>query len=646
MQTQRRSQTSFDPRIRGYRFGQILAQANGAAYYAARQDLDTILSKIDANSIDSLAIVPGPFSVRYGPGLSFIGIEAVSPLGNYENGPEFHGRTGLKYQTNGEQWNGRQTFWGGDQDWGFRVGYGHKTGNDYDTGNGDDIPASYKVRDVDASFGLWLTESTKIEIAAIRLDQTDTEFAGQIFDVDFLVTDGYTVRYTMENQTHFDKLVFDAWYNRTRFEGDAQRSGKRRQIPELNDPISDPPPFVGCCRLSFFGFTDVDEMSTGFRTATTWGDSKVDDVQFTLGADLRYQEQELNEFDVFDPTLGGGNANFPIPRSHHSNPGLFADSTVVMTENWTIKAGARVDWVSTDIEGPTEGRSVADLHAVLGNNFDQDFHPFAFYLTSENKLDDHWTFSSGGGYAVRPPTLTELYAVDPFLAILQQGFTQVRGNVNLSAERAWQVDAGLKADYKCWRAGVQGFHSWIYDYITFEARDTTFADNGIENGLGVNFVNTDLATLAGFEAMAEYDWTDMVTPFANMSYVEGRDHRRGDRGVLPGSSEEPLPGIAPLQSRIGFRYHEAADNPRWAIEFAARIVDSQDRIASSLLEQSTPGFTTFELRGYLQASEGLRLTAGVENLGDVRFREHLDLRTGRGVYQPGINGYFGVEWTY
>jgi outer membrane receptor protein involved in Fe transport len=40
------------------------------------------------------------------------------------------------------------------------------------------------------------------------------------------------------------------------------------------------------------------------------------------------------------------------------------------------------------------------------------------------------------------------------------------------------------------------------------------------------------------------------------------------------------------------------------------------------------------------------LTAGVENLGDRFYREHLDLRTGRGVFQPGVNFYVGMRVTY
>jgi outer membrane receptor protein involved in Fe transport len=44
--------------------------------------------------------------------------------------------------------------------------------------------------------------------------------------------------------------------------------------------------------------------------------------------------------------------------------------------------------------------------------------------------------------------------------------------------------------------------------------------------------------------------------------------------------------------------------------------------------------------------KGVLLTAGVENLFNRFYREHLDLRTGVGVYEPGLNGYFGVEMRY
>lgn len=602
-----------------------------------------MLSKIDSRIVQDVIVIQGPYSAIYGPGFSFYDVELLgSP--RFQEGRQVHGSTSLDYQTNGQQLHGRQDLWGGSDSWGFRVGYGHRTGNDYESGDGTQIPSSYKSRDVNATIGMDLSPDSYLEFTYLRLDQTDVEFPAQLFDMDFLVTDGFELTYVLENQAYFDRLALDTWYNRTRFEGNAQRSGKRRQIPDLDDPAVLAP---------FLGFTDADASSTGFRLATSWGTP--DCAQFTAGADLRYLTQTLNEFDI-SPFIGTSfeqhNYNFPIPPSSSANPGLFAEQRLPLNDRLTVKAGVRVDWVSTNasrfVDNHTdyfgEGQP-ADLEQVLGGDFDQQFFPWTVFLSGEFQMNDCWSLVGGAGHGMRPPTLTELYAVYPVLAILQQGLTFVKGDPNLAPEQLWQIDLGIQGDLERFRAQVRGFYAWVQDYITYET-------TGYTPGFGfVQFVNTDLATISGGEAYAEYDWACWLAVFGTMSYVEGRDHTRDGRGVLQPpeynfSDEEPLPGIAPLESRVGLRFHEPDVQQRWAVEFSARIVDNQDRYASSLLEQATPGFTTYDLRGYWQATDSLLLIAGVENLTDKQYREHLDLRTGLGVYQPGRSFYFGTELQY
>lgn len=637
---QRRNPISTDPRIRGYHVGEIMTVADDAYWFPARQDLDTMLSKLDSSIIRDVITIKGPYSARYGPGFAFLDIETIGTP-RYQNGFEWHGRTALNYQTNGEQWYGRQSIWAGDSDWGFRASEGIRSGSDYFAGTGDEIPSSYKMRDLDTAVGMDLTPNSHLEFGYLRLDETDTEYPGQVFDIDFLVTDGFNLRYVVEDQPWFDRFTVDTWYNRTRFEGNAQGAAKRRQLPELNRP------------LNFIGFTDVDEMSTGFRAATTWG--LPDEPQLTFGVDLRYLGTEINERDAADAELFFNPfGNLGIPESHSSNPGLFLEGVLPVDGGLTVTAGTRVDWVSTNIEDKTlDGAwTPSNLAQVLTGNaadvdFDRDFQLFSAFITAEQVLTDAWVLRGGAGYAERPPTLTELYAVDPFLAILQQGFTQVRGNPNLDPERLWQIDLGLHADYPRFRGGITGFHAWVKDYITYFARNDTLEAGGVDNGLAVNFTNTDLATLAGAELYGEYDLLCCLTPFATFSYVEGRDHSRDNRGNIGiFGEEEPLPQISPLESRLGLRFHEPVDNPRWGIEFAARVVDNQDRIARSLREQETPGFTTYDLRSYWQVSDSLLVLAGVENFTDKRYQEHLDLRTGNGVFRPGVNFYFGAELEY
>lgn len=601
-----------------------------------------MLSKIDSRIVQDVIVVKGPYSALYGPGFSFYDVELLAAP-RFQNGREMHGSTGLDYQTNGQQFYGRQNLWGGSENWGFRVGYGHRTGNDYESGSGMDIPASYNSRDMDVALGLDLSPDSHLDFSYLRLDQTDVEFPAQAFDMDFLVTDGYELTYVLENQTYFDRLCLDTWYNRTRFEGNSQRPSKRRQIPQLDDP------------LQFVGFTDVDAMSTGFRLVTSWGDPN--DAQLTAGVDLRRLSQQLNETDLSPllfTSIADQNYNFPIPRSHSTNPGLLAEGVLPPAERLTIKTGARADWVSTDavrVVANTDldgDGSLDDLEESLGGGFNQNFALWSAYITAEYELDPEWTAVGGFGYAMRPPTLTELYAGLPFLAIIQQGFTKVLGNPNLAPERLWQIDMGLNAEYQRFRGGVRGFHAWIADYVTLQAW-ASIPGMSDPDALLIQFINTNLATLAGGEGYAEFTWTPWCACFGTLSYVEGRDQTHDIREYPPFfgfGPKEPLPGIAPLESRLGLRFHDPDEARRWAVEFSARIVDNQDRVASSLLEKETPGFTTYDLRGYWQATDSLLLIAGVENLTDKQYREHLDLRTGYGVYQPGRSFYFGTELQY
>ncbi len=186
--------------------------------------------------------------------------------------------------------------------------------------------------------------------------------------------------------------------------------------------------------------------------------------------------------------------------------------------------------------------------------------------------------------------------------------------------------------------------------------------------LGLALGNTDLATLAGFEISIERDVNDWLTGFAVISFLEGRDHTRSKptrmgaiirgnspspfisaddpRSFVAGADNQPLPSIPPLEARVGLRIKQPCDNPAWGAEIEARMVDSQDRIATSLFERATPGFTVWNIRGYWRPREKLTIVGGVENFGDRFYREHLDYLPGFGVRRPGANFYLATELTY
>ena len=83
-------------------------------------------------------------------------------------------------------------------------------------------------------------------------------------------------------------------------------------------------------------------------------------------------------------------------------------------------------------------------------------------------------------------------------------------------------------------------------------------------------------------------------------------------------NHESLPGITPLETRLGLRLQDPSEDRRWGVELSARIVDDQDRIAASLGEIETPGFTTYDIRAFRRHGPWL-LTAGIENFTDKNY---------------------------
>ena len=641
----RRSAIALDPYIRGYSVNQIYTEAEGA-WIPVRQDLDSILGKIDPSLIQDLVVIPGPYGLRYGPGLVFINTSYLDTP-RYENGYEAHNRIGLTYRANGDQWFGRDTIYGGNSDYGYIVNYGNRTGIDYQAGNGQPIPASYHAQTFFGQFGFDLTEDSKIDFRYQRLDQTETEYAAQFFDVNFLVTDSFTVSYVSEDPCDCSRWELESWYNRTRFAGDTELGAKRRpdfpvlQRVEVALQASNP------AITSFQGDTNGDLTSTGARLVKSYGVEG--EPQLSLGSDIRYLEQHLAEEFSLPPEP---DIETNMPRAEMVDPGLFVETTLPWQPYWDTKIGGRVDWVhtdaNTDIGYPEGVRPLSSLPPT--DTFDQNDVLYHFYATNDVELTEVWTARFGFGHAQRAPALPERYADGIFLGIIQSGFSRVIGDPELDKERSWQVDLGFEANADYVRFRGTAYHAWIHDYITYSA-------NIVNDPSGARLLlatNTDLATLTGFELSTDVDLTSMITGFATLRYVDGRDRE----------IDQPLPQIAPMESRLGIRLRDPYQDNLWGIEFGSRIVDNQDRLASlrrvgvpgvERLEVETPGFTTFYLRAFANVTENFSLVGGVENMFDRTYLEHLDLRlpedpvngfAATQVLAPGITPYLGGEWTY
>ena len=81
-------------------------------------------------------------------------------------------------------------------------------------------------------------------------------------------------------------------------------------------------------------------------------------------------------------------------------------------------------------------------------------------------------------------------------------------------------------------------------------------------------------------------------------------------------------GIPPLEIPSSVRL--ATPTGRFWTEYSARFVFDQRRVASSLLERPSPGFTLRTVGVGAALTSNLTRHAGVENLGDKRYFEHVN----------------------
>ncbi len=306
--------------------------------------------------------------------------------------------------------------------------------------------------------------------------------------------------------------------------------------------------------------------------------------------------------------------------------------------------GGRADFINTS----------ADINQLRPNTnlpadeLEQSNVLYSYYATNELKFTDEWKLNFSYGYAQRPPTLTERYADGIFLGLLQSGFTRVIGDPAIKPERDFQLDLGLSANYDNFHANVTGFYAWVVNYITFEGD----AVNNFLDAKLVDFTNTPLATLTGFEASADFDLSSTCTPFAKAKYVQG------DNQFL----RAPLPAIPPLEGTLGLRWHDATRAQRWDVEVGQRMVTRQDRPgaivlngAPEIVEEATPGFSTTYIHTTYNYTKNITLVAGIDNIFNRIYQEQLDLRllgpTGfpapaTRVLSPGISPFFGFDWNF
>ena len=227
--------------------------------------------------------------------------------------------------------------------------------------------------------------------------------------------------------------------------------------------------------------------------------------------------------------------------------------------------------------------------------------------------DTQWY--AGLARKTRSPSYQERYLWLPLEATagLADGNTYT-GNIELEPEVARQLELGLDFNGSALSLSPRLFYSDVQDYIQGTPSELAPAImvaqmmNGQASLAPLQFNNVD-AVLYGFDM----DWSWRLAGNWTLSGIV--NYVRGERDDI----DDNLYRIAPPNTSLRLGYAGRG----WSMQVEGVAYSAQERVSETNREQETAGYGLINLAASWQIRPNLQLAAGVNNLLDREYQDHL-----------------------
>ncbi|WP_242612416.1 TonB-dependent copper receptor [Corticibacter populi] len=584
-----------DPVFRGQFGSRLPILANGATLLGAcPARMDSPSSYLSPDTFDELVVTKGPQTVLWGPGASagVVRFERKPPV--FE-APGVRGRASVLGASAGRNDQVVDVSAGNRQIYG-RLTANRSHGQDYRDGNGRKVPSSWDKWNVDASLGVTPDPRTLLELSAGAGDgearyggrgMDGSQFKRRSLGLRFEKKEISTLLAKVEAQLYANHAdhVMDNYSLRT------FTPGSGMSMPMASNP---------------------DRRTRGGRASAT----------------LRLAQDWLLEAGV-DHTRSRHSARSGSPSAPYSskprvrdfestNTGLFGELTWHASEAQRVIGGLRMDrtratrYAATSSMGGMGGMGGASTGMSVATKRN-DSLPSGF-LRWERDLADQTaanatTVYAGIGYVERFPDYWELVSPGNSAAASGNAYAW------LQPERTTQIDIGIQHRSDDWQAWASAYAGQVRDYILFDYRS------------GSSMVRNVDARTAGLELGLQRRIGAGWSAQGSLAYIWARNR----------TDSQPLPQTPPLELRLGASYEQGP----WTGGLLWRVVAAQHRHADGLgnvVGQDfgpSAGFGVLSLNIGHAISPRIGLTAGIDNLLDKTYAEHLNLAGNAGFGYAG-----------
>lgn len=577
----RKGGTDGDPVFRGMAASRVNVSIDGQQVLGGcGMRMDPPTAYVFPEAFDRIVVTKGPQTVLEGPGNSAAAVRFERTARHFAE-PDATGAGSVLAAGFG------RTDLVGDLRLGTPALYGQLTGTraesgDYDDGGGRTVHSRYLRWSTSAALGWTPDERTRLELSGARSDG-EAAYADRGMDGVKFARDNLAVRFErVVTARYVTRLEVQAYYN---------------YVDHVMDNFSlrafTPSPMMASKAVS-----NPDRETTGGRFAASLRFPP--SLAAIAGIDLQRNQHTLRSTP--DETLQPY-ARLPrVEDGRFRQAGAFGEATWSLRDDQRLIGGLRLDdWRAHDarerlglgamasMPNPTAGE---DRAATLTSGFARYEHDLAMPGA---------TFYAGLGHVERFPDYWELLSAG-------KEAEQALSAFHTRPEKTTQFDIGLVRSHGRVEGSLSAFYSDVDDFVLIESnyakgpRRTTVTRN-VE------------ATTWGGEADLAYAVTETLRLTGTVAYTRGEND----------TDRLPLAQLPPLETRFGLDWVRGA----WSAGALVRLVAKQDRFVvnqGNVVGQDlgpTAGFTVVSVNGGWRSRAGLTVTAGIDNLLDRDYAEHL-----------------------
>jgi iron complex outermembrane recepter protein len=623
---------AIDPVVRGFKFSQLNVVMDGGMKIenGCPNRMDPVSAHVEVEELSQINVVKGPYLLAYGPSLGGVinlQTENPHPYPNFE----IHGDAIFGYESN---WQGAKehfSLYGGNSKIYFRASGGYRNYGDYKSGSSGGEATTYKTSfrkaDLGAKVGYAFTNKQNVLLSYSEVHGRDVMFPALTMDEKTDDTKMMAMDYSFKNAAAIIHSVDVKIY---RTDVSHLMDNSNRETWKTKQMVA-----------------DVDAINTGGKAVMGMSIRK-----HTLSAGVDFENIYKDGIRTMTMQMMGATTTkkFNLWKAATiQNAGFFAGYNA-MFKSLTIDAALRVDFNKADSEDTLK---LIKNGVEYFNETASQFVNLSANLGLTQAITDQLSVSLSAARGTRNPNMLERY-----IKLLSVGYDtyDYLGNPQLKPETNNEVDLTLR--YKNDKIGklyLNGFYSYVQDYISAVMLPSSVVMPVTVGAPGVKqFVNVNCATFTGFE----FGYTSPQSNKLGVNLIAALTYGRIPEvtkyiikdGKVTGDTlikKDALPEIPPFESTVSVYYQLLKG--KLVPKISYRWVATQHHVSEAFYESETPGFSLVNFSIAYKVNKSININAGVNNLFDVSYYEHLNRKiigSTEKLYEPGrmffVNLYFSI----